>query len=392
VTYEGKGRPDILIGVILAFQGPFYDHGLQDSQALKLVLDERGWRAGDHRVGFQACDETTATSEVSDPATCRRHARAFARNDTIPVAFGPVLSGCASEMLPIMNRARGGPLALVSPSNTYLGLTRSGPGVGEGEPERNFPTGRRSYVRLAAADDAQAAAAMLFAKRTGAERVFLLHDGDAFGIGLVEAFREGATSEGLTITGRAAWDGKARGYASLVQRIARTRPDAVYLGGYISSNGVRLVKDLRAALGQEVRIIAPDGFNQPGNLVEGAGEGAEGMAITIAVLPTEELPPEGRDFATEFERQYSARPCCFAVHAGQAAHMILDAIEASDGSREQVLAELLDSKVENGLLGDFDIDRYGDTTLTTIGVYRIEDGKLRFETGISPPRELLLRR
>ena len=72
--------------------------------------------------------------------------------------------------------------------------------------------------------------------------------------------------------------------------------------------------------------------------------------------------------------------------------MIMDAIESSDGSRSQVTENLLDARVEEGYLGDFAIDRYGDTTLTTIGIYRIEEGRSRFETAIAPAAELLARR
>ena len=46
----------------------------------------------------------------------------------------------------------------------------------------------------------------------------------------------------------------------------------------------------------------------------------------------------------------------------------------------------------DGYIGDFEIDRYGDTTLNTIAVYRIVDGRLRFQTAITPPAELLARR
>ena len=52
---------------------------------------------------------------------------------------------------------------------------------------------------------------------------------------------------------------------------------------------------------------------------------------------------------------------------------------------------LLAARVEDGYLGDFEIDRYGDTTLNTIGAYRIEDGDLRFVTAITPTAELLAR-
>ena len=73
-----------------------------------------------------------------------------------------------------------------------------------------------------------------------------------------------------------------------------------------------------------------------------------------------------------------------AVHTGELANIVLDAIEESDGTRRAVLQELFETRVEDGLLGDFRFDRFGDTTKTTIGVYRIEDGRLEFQEGISP--------
>ena len=166
VTYGGEGRPDFLIAASTVLQGQFVDHGVQISQALKLVLDERDWRAGDYSVGLQLCDETTArSSDDSDPARCRRNARAFSSNSSVLAVAGPWSSTCALEMLPILNRAPSGPLAAVSGSTTYLGLTRSGPGVGRGRagevlpdrtprvrprgPRRRCPGGSRRNVREA---------------------------------------------------------------------------------------------------------------------------------------------------------------------------------------------------------------------------------------------------
>jgi hypothetical protein len=72
--------------------------------------------------------------------------------------------------------------------------------------------------------------------------------------------------------------------------------------------------------------------------------------------------------------------------------MILDAVEHSGGSRSGVTRNLLAARIEQGYLGDFEIDCYGDTTLNKLAIYRIEDGRLRFETAIRPPAELLARR
>jgi branched-chain amino acid transport system substrate-binding protein len=391
VTYGGEGRPNFLIAVSTALEGEYTGHGVQISQALKMVLAERDWRAGDYSVGLQICNEVAASGDASSPVKCRRNGRAFGRNRSVIVVHGPLTSTCAIEMAAILNRAPGGPLPALSAGPTYLGLTRSGPGVGRDEPRKYFPTGQRSFLRIVPADDAQGAAAALYAEDQGARRVFVLNDNEPYGFGVAEAFRLAAERTGLTVAGTGRWDPEARDLRALAERVRRAGADTVYLGGYPFENGPRLVKVLRETLGSELQIIAPDAWNNLA-VVEGAGAAAEGFSPTIAVLPNDHLPPEGREFATEFEKRFGARPCCFSVHTAQAAHMTLDAIADSGGSRAEVLERLSEAHVEDGYLGDFEIDRYGDTTLNTIAVYRIEDGRLRFQTAITPPAELLARR
>ena len=390
VAFGGEGRPDFLIAVPTTLQGEYTGHGVQVTQALKMVLAERGWRAGDYTVGLQVCDEVAATGDAASPTKCRRHARAFVRNRSVLVVHGPQTSTCAIEMVPILNRAPGGPLPMLSAGPSYLGLTRSGPGVGRDEPQKYFPTGQRSFLRIGPADDAQGAAAALYAKEEGARRVFVLNDGEPYGFGVAEAFRLAAEGIGLSVEGTGRWDPKARELGALAERVRRGGADTVYLGGYPFDNGPRLVKQLRETLGPEAQIIAPDAWNNLA-VVEGAGAAAEGFSPTIAVLPNDELPAAGRDFAAEFEDRFGARPCCYSVHTAQATHLMLDAIADSGGSRAQVLEKLFEARVEDGYVGSFEIDRYGDTTLNTIAVYRIEDGRLRFQTAITPPPELLAR-
>ena len=393
VTYGGKGRPEYLIAASTALQGRFTDHGIQSVQALKMVLAERGWRAGDHRIGLQICNEAAAgSSGAVSSASCRRNARAFARNTSVLGVIGPLFSTCAVEMLPILNRAPNGPLAAISGSTSYLGLTRSGPGVARGDPGRYFPTGRHSFVRVVPADDAQAAAAALYARQQGSRRAFVLNDGDIYGSGLADAFVTAAERTGISVVGSSRWSGRAASYRALARRIQAARPDVVFLSGYVSSNGPRLIKDLRETLGDKALLLGPDGFLQAETIVEGAGAAAEGFAGTIAVLPVGELPAAGRDFAARFQRRFGQMPCCFSVHTAQAASMLLDAIAASGGRRADVVAHLFGAHVQKGLLGEFTIDAQGDTSQTTIGVYRIQGGRLTFIAPVTPPATLLARR
>jgi branched-chain amino acid transport system substrate-binding protein len=391
LTYGGEGSPRFLIPLVGPLQGPFSDHGIQNAQAIKLVLAQRGWRAGEHGVAIQVCDESSA-DEAIDVAKCERDANAFARNASIVAVVGPSSSSCAATMLPLLNDAAGGPLADAGIGSTYVGLTRAGPGVQEDDPERLYPSGRRSYFRTVAADDAQAAAAVLVARRGGARRTFALHDGTTYGQGAALAFQASARLVGLTPVGTARWDGAARGYRPLAARIRRTGADAVYVAGLVASNGPRLIRDLRAGLGDRVQLMAPDGFNQPTAIVEGAGELADGFMISLSAAPVKALPPPGRRWAAEFRKRWGAAPCCYAVHAGQVMNLVLDAIARSDGSRADVLRNLQQASVRGGLVGDFHFDRYGDSTLTTVATYRIRGGKLRYEQTLEVPRELLTRR
>lgn len=391
IAYEGEGRPELLIGVSTILAGQFADHGIQVSQALRMVLGDRDWRAGDYNVGLQICGETTPAGDAPDPKLCRRTARAFARNRSVVVVLGQHFSGCAAEGIPILNAAAGGPVPQLSASATYLGLTRGGPGVARGEPDRFYPNGTRSFARLVPPDNVAGAAAAVLAKDQGAHRVYALDDGVPYGFGVAEAFAEAARRIGLRVVGREQWNPKAHDYRRLADRVRGSGAEAVYLGGYVSNNGAQLIKDLRAALGPDAELLGPDGFNNLDALVEGAGAAAEGFAPLIAVLPNDELPEPGREFAERFNKRWGAHPCCFSVHAAQAARMMLDAIAASDGSRRQVLDHLFRTPVDDSYVGSFRIDRYGDTTRTTMGVYRVKDGRLRFETAITPPSDLLAR-
>jgi len=80
------------------------------------------------------------------------------------------------------------------------------------------------------------------------------------------------------------------------------------------------------------------------------------------------------------------------VYTAQATQTALEAIARSDGSRAGLLRNLFGARVRGGLLGDFAIDRHGDTTLTDIAIYRVHGARVRLATVIRPSTDLLDRR
>ena len=246
----------MLIASDLPLQGTYAIDGRQGTRAVRLVLEERGFRAGRFSVGYVSCDGATPRDDIS-PAKCRRSARAYVAAKEVVGVIGPFFSSCAIHMMPVLNRAG---LAEIGPGNTYVGLTRSGPGIPEGQPERFRPTGRQTFVRLAAPDDLQGRAHAGLARERGERTAYVLHDGvDAYGLGAAEGFRDAARAEGDRGSGLrdlgSGGDGLRRARAA---RSRAAAPTASSSAAIIVSNAGKLMQDLRAALDEEVTLMATE--------------------------------------------------------------------------------------------------------------------------------------
>src|SRR5258706_413847 len=79
--------------------------------------------------------------------------------------------------MPILNRAN---LVMISPANTYPGLTKPGKGT-PNEPGVYAPTGVRNYARVVPADDLQGTVAARWAERLGVQRAYVLDDTELYG-------------------------------------------------------------------------------------------------------------------------------------------------------------------------------------------------------------------
>lgn len=390
VFFGGRGKPDYLIASDLPFQSvDALQQTLQMSDAVRFVLAEHGFKAGRYSIGYQSCDDSSAQTSFWTTGTCRRNAKAYARRANLLGVVGTYNSGCSQVEIPILAAAPGGPLATVSPANTYVGLTRAGPGTEPDEPERYYPHGARNFVRVVAADDIQGAADALLAKRLGTSRLYLLNDGSTYGLGIAESVRKVATKLGIGVAGFERWNARARSYTALARRIERARADAVFLGGVIDLNGVALVRGLRAVLGGGFHILTPDGFVPVSLLIQGAGPAAEGVMVSFPGVGPSQLSQAGQRFVAEFEKAVAGRVSPFSIATAEATEVLLDAIGRSDGTRASVTKELFKTRVQDGILGTFSFDRNGDATAGAVTIFRVEKGKETVFAVITPPPSLV---
>src|SRR5262249_18749002 len=168
------------------------------------------------------------------------------------------------------------------------------------------------------------------------------------------------------------------------------------LGGLICENGGQLIKDKVAVLGSntgKVKLIAPDGFTTTATIT-GAGsagpKNAEGMYMSVAGAPPDALKGAGRDFVNGFKSAQGVSAVePYTAYAAQAAEVMLQAIENSDGTRAGVMAQLFNTKITDGILGSFTINKNGDTNSNPVTIDVAKAGKLSTFKVIPPSTSLV---
>jgi branched-chain amino acid transport system substrate-binding protein len=352
IYYEGSGSPDYIVASDLPLQGAGRAQTSEMVEAIKFALKQRNFKAGSYNIGYQSCDDSTAQTGGWDSAKCASNARAYAGNTSVIGVVGTFNSGCAKIIVPVLNRANPGPVAMVSPANTSPGLTTDGPGADPGEPDKYYPTGTRNYARVVANDPIQGPAdAMFAAQELGVKKVFVLNDKQTYGVGVAKTFAAAAPKVGMQVVGNQGWDAKQSSYEALANTIKQSGADGIFLGGIICNNGAKLIKDLKAGV-PGAKLIAPDGFSDP----KSNGAAFDGSYASVAGDPPSNLKGAGATFIKDFGAQIGADPNPYSQYGAQAMDVMLDAIGKSDGTRGSVASNLFGLSVKNDIIGSFTIN------------------------------------
>ncbi len=364
IEYEGDGDPDYLIVSDLPLQGASRTQTVQMVDSIRYVLKKADYKAGDYKIGYQSCDDATAQAGKWDSGKCSANANAYAGNDKLLGVIGTFNSGCAAIIIPVLNQAPDGGIAMISPANTLVCLTQASLACDKTEPDKYYPSGTRNYARVVAHDAYQGAANAEFAQSVGIKNVFILNDKEPYGLGVATNFRNAAESLGIKIAGFDGYDPKASSYEALYKKIQGTGADAVFIGGLIDENGAQLIKDKVAVLGPNngaVKLLTPDGFYTQAT-IDGAGAASKDMYASVAGQPIEAFKGAAKEFADDFASQYLSgkTPDPYAIYAAQSAQVLLGAIADSDASRSDVIAKMFASTVKDGLLGSFTFSANGD--------------------------------
>jgi branched-chain amino acid transport system substrate-binding protein len=378
-TKPAAGTPDkIVIVSSLPRQGS--NKGQTDAavNAIKMAFKEVNYKVGSFTIEYLDWDDSSVAQQGNwDGNVERANAQKAVENPDVMAYIGTFNSGAAKISIPILNQAN---LVMISPANTYPGLTK--PGKGEAnEPQVYYPTGKRNYCRVVPADDIQGAVGAAWAKQLGAKKAYVLDDQQLYGKGLANVFADSAKKVGLEVVGREGIDIQAQDYRSLANKIKASGADMVYYGGITGNNAAKLWKDVRAALGPSAIMMGADGIFDE-DFLKGAGDAAENTYVTFGGLPPKELKGKGKEFYDAYKKEYNnLEPEAYAVYSYEAAKVVIAGIQkAGKKDRDAIRQAVMSTKDFDGALGKWSFDDNGDTTLTDMSGSQAKkkDGKLEW--------------
>jgi branched-chain amino acid transport system substrate-binding protein len=380
----GGGTVDIYSS--LPLQGASRPQTTAMVEGIKLAVEQAGGKAGDFKIKYTSLDDSTAQAGTWTPEAASANARKVAQDDSAVAYIGEFNSGASAISIPILNEV---PIAQISPANTAVGLTSDEPGADAGEPEKYYPTGNRHYLRIVPKDTIQGAALASLMKSEGCGNAYILNDKEVYGAGLAKNIENSAKEVGLKVLANEGIDPKAPNFRSQASAMKSAGTDCFVFSGITANGAVQLYKDVHAAL-PDINLYGPDGVAESGfsDPKEG-GIPADVQAkteVTVATLSPDEYPPEGKKFFSDFEAKYNEpNPDPYAIYGYEAMKLVLDTCKKLGGDcsdKQAMIDALFQTKGRKSVLGTYDIDENGDTTLTDYGVYTIKGGELTFDKTI----------
>jgi branched-chain amino acid transport system substrate-binding protein len=390
VTGCGSARPvsDRVSGGTLTiyYAGPSHGASSTGSQAAlngaALALRDAHGRIGRYRITLKPLDDSTPQSDGWDPNQTTADVRVVLADPTAIGYLGDFNSGASAIAIPPLNRVG---MPQVSPGGSAVGLTTAGPGASPGEPQKYYPTGKRTFARVVPSDATQGLALVRLQQGMSCHQTFVLHDGEVDGEDAALSFVLTAESAGLKVVGIQAFPRAAADYTSLALGVAGSGADCVLISAIDGRSAARLTARL-ARLMPRVLIfataaLADTAYTSPAGGIPLSVDPR--VLVASPMLDPSAYPASGRAFLAAYGRTFGP-PEPQAIFGYEAMSLMLNAISrATDNGRKaaersKVLAEILDTRREGSVLGPYRIDSSGDATIKRYGIYRIVDGRLSF--------------
>jgi branched-chain amino acid transport system substrate-binding protein len=338
----------------------------------KLALSDAGGHVGQFVVSYVSLDDSSPTTGEWDPGVTAADAKAAAQDPTTIAYLGDFNSGATAISLPLTNAAG---ILQVSPASPYVGLTSS-LDAGQGEPERFYLGGRRTFGRVAPGDPVQAAAQVALLHKLGVRRLYVVSDQDPFDVPLAQIVAGDAERAGIEVRGEDTITiMPGSNFTGEVAKIAESGAQAVFLSASATSEAAHLVRQLHTAVPRLSLLASSTLLNSVFSSNLGSAEGMTFLGspvLTASLYPTSAQP-----VLAQYARRFAASPEPYVLYGYEAMSVVLASIRAAGNrgdDRQAVIDKFFATHDRHSVLGVYSMQPSGETTLSSYAIDRIVKG------------------
>ena len=346
----------IHIAYLLTMSGATASFGRDSLGAIEIAIEDRGKLLG-HEILLTGEDllcsveggQTAATKLTKDPAL-----------------LGIIGTDCSSAVETVMGVVGRAGLVMLSPSNTFPGLTDPNiawvPGYFQTAPNHQF--------------QGQVAASFVYSE-LGARTAATIHDGSPYAEQLQQAFADSFTELGGTVTYRGAVNVGESDMSPVLTAVAAGRPDVLYFPIFEPEGASIAAQSLKTPGLEDTVLVGANGLFSA-SFPAAAGPNADGMYLSGPNVSGAAY----NEFLLKWDAKFGGPPPgSLHAFAFDAANILLDAIENvavedADGTlriRRKVLRDAIAATTSfKGLTGTLSCSEFGGcATSEALGMFRI---------------------
>jgi len=276
-----------------------------------------------------------------DDACEPRQAKAVARqlvSEGVVFVLGHVCSSCSLAASKIYEEAG---IIMISPASTNPKVTdEGGPNV----------------FRVIGRDDQQGTiAGDYLANNHSKSNIAIIHDGQAYGLGLAEFTKRQLNKRGVTEVMFDSYTADQKDYKSIVNKLVNKKTDVLYVGGYLTDIGI-ILRQAKKEL-PNLRLFSGDSLVDVQFLFV-AGDAGEGTYFTFG--PDMRLKPEARDVVAAIRDEDAYEPDGYTLYSYGAVQAWAQAVKQAGSLKPKAVIDALRAGSFDTVLGKIGFDEKGD--------------------------------
>jgi branched-chain amino acid transport system substrate-binding protein len=328
-------QTEIKVGIAGPLSGSNLQHGEQQEIGAQKAFDHLNDKGG--LLGKKIV--LISVDDACEP----RQAKAVARqlvSEGVVFVVGHVCSACSLAVSKTYEEAG---IIMISTASTNPKVTdEGGPNV----------------FRTIGRDDQQGTIAGDFlADNHSNSNIAIIHDGQAYGLGLAEYTKRQLNKRGVTEVMFDRYTKDQKDYKSLVNKLVNKKIDALYIGGYMDDIGI-ILRQVKKEL-PNLRLISGDALMNIQFLFV-AGKAGEGTYFTFG--PDMRLKPEAQDVADAIREEDAFEPEGYTLYSYGAVQAWAQAVEQASSLKPKAVIKALRKGSFDTVLGKIGFDEKGDVT------------------------------